>query len=210
VSEPDEGQSDALNKGFSRATGEIYGWMNSDDLYMPGAFKRVASAFAMNPRKRIVHGDWLTIDGDDGLIGREYSLDFSLNQLKYEGFHLVSQALFWRREVHQRFAGFDSRLHYNMDYQMFLEFGINEGVSAFLRIPVVLGSFRRHANQKTLGFTDRVLNEHRFMAERYRYNDKYRAIGKAKRLLYRIRRAYWYVKRGGIRYFLSKLVAGWK
>src|ERR1700687_1276429 len=65
VTEPDEGQSDALNKGFSHATGEIYGWLNSDDLYMPGAFKHVADAFAMNPRKRIVHGDWLTIDGDD-------------------------------------------------------------------------------------------------------------------------------------------------
>jgi glycosyltransferase involved in cell wall biosynthesis len=210
VSERDAGQSDALNKGFRRATGDIYGWLNSDDLYMPGVLKQVARVFAENPLKGIVHGDWLAIDADDDIISHEYSFDFSLNQFKYEGFHIMAQAMFWRSDVHSRFGGFEAGLYNTMDYQMILEFGINEGVSAFLRMPMTLGCFRRHPDQKTLGFTDRVRNEHQLMAGRYGYLDKYEMAGKAKRILYRFRRAYWYLKRGGVPYFLDKLVVGQK
>lgn len=210
VSEPDGGQSDALNKGFRHATGEIFGWLNSDDLYLPGAFAQAARAFAENPLKRIVHGDWLAIDAEDDIIAHEYSFDFSLNQFKYEGFHINAQAMFWKRDVHSRFSGFDAGLYNTMDYQMILEFGINEGVSAFSRVSKALGCFRRHPDQKTVGFTDRVLNEHRLIADRYGYRDKYRMAGKAKRFLFRFRRAYWYLRRGGFPYFLERLVVGQK
>lgn len=208
VSEPDHGQSDALNKGFAQATGDIFGWLNSDDLYMPGAFERAATAFSKHPDKGIVHGDWLSIDTNDRAIAHEYAFDFSLNQFKYEGFHLNAQAMFWRRDVHRRFAGFDLRLHRTMDYQMIVAFGINEGNAAFLRVPEAMGCFRRHEDQKTTGVSDAVLNEHHLIAHRYCYEDKYRPIGSAKRLLYRFRRAYWYLKRGGIPYSLGKLLAG--
>jgi glycosyltransferase involved in cell wall biosynthesis len=207
VSEPDDGQSDALNKGFRRAGGDIYGWLNSDDLYMPGAFTHAVNALAMNRHKSIVHGDWLAIDRLGRTIAREYSFDFSLNQFKYEGFHLNAQAMFWRRGVHERFGGFEPLLYNTMDYQMIMEFGINEGGCAFLRIPQILGCFRRHENQKTIGFTARVLDEHQLMSVRYSYTDKYRPIGSAKRMLYRCRRAYWYFKRGGFPYFMEKLSA---
>ena len=90
-----------------------------------------AAAFAESPAKGVVHGDYLFIDSDDRTIGYQYGFDFNLNQFKYEGYHIWSQAMFWRREVHERFGGFDPRLHKTMDYQMILEFGINEGKSAF-------------------------------------------------------------------------------
>jgi glycosyltransferase involved in cell wall biosynthesis len=205
ISEPDKGQSDALNKGFARATGDIYGWLNSDDLYTPVALHRAVAAFLANPGTKIVHGDWMTIDSDDRTIEREYSFDFNLNHFKYEGFVLNAQATFWRPEVHRRFGGFDQSLHNTMDYQMLLAFGINEGNAAFLRIPDILGCFRRHEDQKTGGAGPRVANEHRLMAQRYGYADKYLALGRVKYGYYRLRRGYWYFKRGGAGYFLQKL-----
>jgi glycosyltransferase involved in cell wall biosynthesis len=205
ISEPDKGQSDALNRGFARASGEIYGWLNSDDLYMPMALHRVAEALLRNSGKSIVYGDWLTIDANDRVFEHEFAFDFNLNQFKYEGFHINAQAAFWRRDVHRRFGGFDPDLHRTMDYQMLLAFGINEGETAFLRIPEALGCFRRHEDQKTQGFGAQVADEHRRLAERYGYADKYAAKGAARRSTYRLRRAWWYLRRGGLGYVLKKL-----
>jgi glycosyltransferase involved in cell wall biosynthesis len=205
VSEKDNGQSDALNKGFARATGDFYGWLNSDDLYAPGAFHKAASAFRQNPKKKVVFGDWLSIDESDSVLDLNHAFDFSLNHFKYEGFHLNSQSMFWRAEVHQRFGGFDVDLYNTMDYQMILEFGINEGDEAFLRLPDVFGAFRRYAGQKTSGFTARVLAEHKSLAQHYRYTDKYELLGNLKRKIFRVRRASWYLKRGGFSLLAARL-----
>jgi glycosyltransferase involved in cell wall biosynthesis len=208
VSEPDRGQSQALNKGFAHASGDIFGWLNSDDLYLPGTFCYVAEVFAKYPAKRIVHGDYLTIDVEDKIISREYAFDFSLNQFKFEGFHLNAQAMFWRRCVHESFGEFDEHLYNTMDYEMILRFGISEGEKSFLRVPVPLSCFRRHSAQKTRGFTQRVIDEHRLMAKKHGYTVKYSTLGTAIRLLYRFRRAYWYTKRGGLSYATAKCL-GW-
>ena len=207
VSEKDKGQSDALNKGFLRASGEIYGWLNSDDLYMPGAFKSAVETFAVNQGKKVVFGDWLSIDIHDNLVDLHHAFDFNLNHFKYEGFHLNAQSMFWRSNVHKKFGGFDVSLYNTMDYQMILDFGINIGQEKFLRIPKVLGAFRRYDGQKTGGFTPRVLLEHQSMALRYGYMNKYGRLGAWRRLPYRFRRAYWYFKRGGLQNLLSRLTA---
>ena len=206
TSEPDEGQSDALNKGFSRATGDIFGWLNSDDLYMPDVFSRVVETFDIYSEKKIIFGDYLTIDSEENLIDYNFAFDFNLNHFKYEGFHLNSQAMFWRRCVHQKFGNFDKSLHRTMDYQMILSFGINEGEDSFFRLPYVLGCFRRHEEQKTKGMDDYVICEHMAMAAKYNYTDKYLSIGKYKRLIFRFRRAFWYFKRGGVVYLVRQII----
>jgi glycosyltransferase involved in cell wall biosynthesis len=208
VSEKDHGQSEALNKGFALATGDVFGWLNSDDLYLPNSFEIVRSKFHDNPQKLIVHGDWLSIDRDDRVIEREYAFDFNLDHFKYEGFHLNSQAMFWRREVHRRFGKYDINLHRTMDYQMIVAFGVNEGNSAFLRVDDELACFRRHDEQKTKGESGSnnvVLEEHHSIAQQYGYVDKYSWRGRLKRIFYRFRRAYWYYKRGGLAYLISKV-----
>ena len=206
ISEKDQGQSDALNKGFKYCTGEVYGFLNSDDLYTPNAFKYALSALNDNPNKKIVFGDYLTIDKKDLLIDYNHSFDFNLNHFKYEGFHLSATAMFWRSEVHRRFSGFDNKLYYTMDYQLILEFGINEGEKSYKRVPKVLAGFRRYKGQKTTGNMDPgVIEEHKLMAERYEYLDKYTFIGKIKRFYFRIRRAWWYIKRGGVSNLISRL-----
>jgi glycosyltransferase involved in cell wall biosynthesis len=200
----DEGQSDALNKGFAHATGEIYGWLNSDDLYLPGAFFRAMEAFRIEASARVVFGDWWEIDGEDRVVSVNYAFDFNLGHFIHEGFHLNSQAMFWRREAHQRFGKFDVALHRTMDYDLILRLGLAEGQAAFRRIPHPLACFRRHAQQKTQGFDRAVQEEHRRIAAQNKVGIKYSQLGKALRLAYRFRRAYWYVKRGGLEHFLTQ------
>ncbi len=205
ISEPDLGQSDALNKGFRYCTGDIYGWLNSDDIYLPNAFKYAVSAFGENQNKKIIFGDFLSTDENDNILDYNHAFDFSLNHFKYEGFHLNAQAMFWRSGVHDNFSGFDVSLFQTMDYQMIIEFGINEGQNHFHRIPYALGCFRRYLGQKTGGNPGRALGEHQKIATKYDIEDKFQLMGKAKRLLYRIRRAWWYYKRGGISNLIFRL-----
>jgi glycosyltransferase involved in cell wall biosynthesis len=197
ISEKDHGQSDALNKGFSYATGDIYGWLNSDDLYLPGAFMLAKDFFSKNKEKKIIFGDWLSIDENDKVIDLNHAFDFNLNHFKYEGFHLNSQAMFWRSSVYKEFSGFDVSLHNTMDYQMIVEFGLSQGQNTFFRIPHILGAFRRYQGQKTLDMNSHVLAEHKVIAEKYGYSDKYELIGNLKRFYFRLRRCLWYFKRGG-------------
>ncbi len=205
ISEKDQGQSDALNKGFKHCTGEIYGWLNSDDIYLPNAFKNATSALEQNVDKKIVFGDWLSINSQDNIIDYNHAFDFNLNHFKYEGFHLNAQSMFWRNNVHNIFSGFQINLYNCMDYQMILEFGINEGERSFIRIPKALGAFRRYKGQKSEGIIPNVLKEQKLISEKYQYQDKYKFIGKVKRIYFRLRRAFWYYKRGSIVNLINRL-----
>jgi glycosyltransferase involved in cell wall biosynthesis len=206
ISEKDQGQSDALNKGFKYCTGSIYGFLNSDDVYLPDAFKCSSLVLEKNLDKKVVFGDWLSLDKKDVIIDYNYAFDFNLNHFKYEGFHLSATSMFWRSEVHKRFSGFDNNLYYTMDYQLILEFGINEGERSFKRVSKALAGFRRYKGQKTESNIDQgVIKEHKLMADKYGYSDKYKFIGKLKRFYFRIRRAWWYILRGGISNLTSRL-----
>ena len=205
ISEKDQGQSDALNKGFKYCTGEIYGWLNSDDIYLPDAFKNAASVLKKNLNKKIVFGDWLSLDASDNIIDYNHAFNFNLNHFKYEGFHLNAQSMFWKAEVHKRFSGFNVSLYNTMDYQMIIEFGINEGQKSFITTLFPMGCFRRYEGQKTSGTTPRVIKEQKLISELYGYEDKYRFIGKIKRLYFRIRRTFWYIKRGGLTNLIYRL-----
>lgn len=203
ISEPDKGQAHALNKGFERATGDIFGWLNSDDLYMPGVFYTSCNYFNEKQNIHIVFGDYFTIDSDNKIICKEYAFDFNVQHFIYEGFHLNAQSIFWLKEVHYRFGSFNENLHRTMDYDMILRLGLLKE-NKFLRIPFTIGCFRRHDAQKTQGFDDLVKNEHYLIAKENKCELKHTIFGKILRFAFRFRRAYWYLKRGGISYLFSK------
>ena len=205
VSEPDKGQSDALNKGFKIANGDIYGWLNSDDLYLEDVFYSAVRAFQNNDSKSIVFGDWLSINEKDNILDHHFAFNFNLNHFKYEGFHLNAQSMFWLKGVHERFSGFEVNLYNTMDYQMILEFGINEGYTSFLRVSQSFGAFRRYHGQKTAGMTDKVIKEHIYIAKKYHYEDKYTNFGIIKRVYFRFRRSFWYWRRGGFKELNKRL-----
>jgi len=203
-SAPDRGQSDALNHGFAAVTGDIFGWLNSDDLYLPNAFEYAISAFSENPDAKVIFGDWWEIDSNDEVISINLAFDFNLHHFVYEGFHLNAQAMFWRREAHDRFGNFDIGLHRTMDYDLIVRLGVASGQDAFKRIPHPLGCFRRHPDQKTVGFDRIVFDEHLQIASKTGFSDKFHFIGRIYWFVYRCRRVYWYIKRGGFSYFLDR------
>ena len=204
-SERDAGQSDALNKGFRVATGEIFGWLNSDDTYCPGAFEFAARVFHDHPNVQVVYGDWYTTRLDHRIDIRYFGLPYSRRQMITEGVFCNAQAMFWRRELHERFGEFDLRLHYTMDYDLILRFTGLAGPGAFFRTRRPLGCFRVYQGQKTETIGGPVAVEHRLIAEKLGTTWRYGLGGRLARLFYRVKRVRDYYACGGKSYVMWKL-----
>lgn len=205
-SEPDRGQSDALNKGFRLADGDIFGWLNSDDLYLPEAFASVAAIFAARPEVEVVYGDYFTIDAEDRIVEHFHALRYSRNRLITEGFFCHAQAMFWRRSLHERVGEIDEELHYAMDYDLMLRMTAAAPNShAFHRHGRPLGCFRVYPGQKTGTVSEQVTSEGLRIAARSGISWKYAPIGRALRLYYRLTRVAEHVASGRSDYLLGRL-----
>jgi glycosyltransferase involved in cell wall biosynthesis len=148
VSEKDRGQADAVNKGLARATGEIIGWLNSDDIFYPGAIAAAADFLARRPDIDVVYGNGNHIDECDGIIEPYPTEDWDFERLKERCF-LCQPAVFFRRRVVERFGPLGVQWHYALDYEYWLRLG--KGGARFARIGGVLAGSRLHAETKTLG-----------------------------------------------------------
>jgi FkbM family methyltransferase len=165
VSEPDEGQADAINRGFSRTGGEIMGWLNSDDVLLPGALAAVARHFAKHPETDLVYGHRAMIDENDRQVGAWIvppHEDWPLDLADY----VPQETMFWRRGLWERVGGrLDPTYEYALDWELLLRF--KDAGARMVRLPYVMGGFRLHVDQKTtalisVGMTD----TDRLMAER--------------------------------------------
>lgn len=142
-SEADRGQTDAINKALRLAKGDITGWLNSDDVYLPGTIDRVLRMFRRHPEIDVIHGDRLMIDEHDGVIGWASAGPFAPHQWGYD---INSETAFWRRE---KTAGleFDASLRFAMDLEWFSRL-YHRGLHVQYW-PVFLGAFRCYANNKS-------------------------------------------------------------
>jgi glycosyltransferase involved in cell wall biosynthesis len=107
IFEPDQGAADGLNKGFEHASGDIFGFLNSDDVLLPGAMRSVARAFAENPDYDIVMGNGFTIDAQGKRIRRIRAAGFTLHRYFYGGATWLQQATFFRRRAFEAAGGFN-------------------------------------------------------------------------------------------------------
>jgi glycosyltransferase involved in cell wall biosynthesis len=119
TSEPDDGQSDAINKGFRRATGDIVAWLNADDVYYPGVIRRVAQVFEDRPEVQAVYGKgtFLTRDGTF-LTEFPHNQSFDAERLLNGFAFLLQPTVFWRKSVLDEVGDLDLDLHYGMDYDL--------------------------------------------------------------------------------------------
>jgi glycosyltransferase involved in cell wall biosynthesis len=116
ASEPDGGQSDAINKGFARATGEVLGWLNSDDLYEPGTLEFVARFLASRPECELVYGNGWYVDERGRKTHRcDWVRSFSRRRLLTVNF-ILQPAAFWRRRLWERTGPLDVACHWTMDW----------------------------------------------------------------------------------------------
>jgi len=210
TSRPDRGQSDALNKGFARATGDIFAWQNADDLYCPGAFSAVKEAFHRNPSAGIVFGDWVLVNEADQPIELNYALPVRWPRFSYENMKVYNQAIFWRREIHLRFGLFDEKLRRLMDNDMIIRMIRNEGIAGFMRLPIFLGAFRRQGQQKTnLDSMDEIrIEEESYLETKHRFAPRSSLRGGYSRISFRVFQFYHMFRRGGLLYALNKTRSG--
>lgn len=147
VSEKDNGQTDALIKGFAHATGDVMGWLNSDDKLVPGALVTVSAFLSSRPDVEVVYGDmdWVSVDGTERLK-RQKEIGFSLPLLLWDYNYIPQPSTFWRRSAWQKVSGLNPERNCAMDCDLWFQF-IKAGC-VFAHIPQVLSVMRRYPDQK--------------------------------------------------------------
>lgn len=156
VSEKDSGQSNAINKGFSRATGDIINWLNSDDQLMPGALHTIAKYFQQNPDAIIVHGRIEYF----GETKKYYSQNIPKKDLatRYVSHICMPQpACFYRKQLLDEQGLLDESLHFSMDTDLFVRAGL---YYSLVQAEDVFARFRLHAASKSVSsFNKRLLQD---------------------------------------------------
>jgi glycosyltransferase involved in cell wall biosynthesis len=152
VSEKDQGHADALNKGFSHATGEILAWLNSDDLYYPNAVAEAVSVLQQHPGVGMVYGDAQLIDDAGAVVGQFASRQTDYRRLLRGSVHIPQATTFFRTGLWRRVGPLDLSLFFSFDYDLWVKLA---KVSQLLYVPKRWAQFRIHEAGKTIVNDDR-------------------------------------------------------
>ena len=153
-SEPDRGQTHALNRGFAYATGDILAYLNSDDILLPGALHYVASFFQDRPDIDVIYSHRVMIDEEGHEVGRWILPRHNDRALQYADY-VPQETMFWRRDIFQKIGGqFDESFQFAMDWDLILRF--RAAGARFARVPRLLGAFRVHSAQKSQAVIEEI------------------------------------------------------
>ncbi len=148
ISELDDGQSAAVNKGWHMARGDILGWLNADDVYLPGALNIISKYFQQHPDVDIIYGDCDYMDESGQILDvyPTHPYDYA-NLVRFAINYIPQPATFIRRQVVESVGFLDETLHYVMDYDYWLRAGLRHNIAY---IPVKLAKMRVHDNSKSI------------------------------------------------------------
>ncbi|TVX97071.1 glycosyltransferase family 2 protein [Cohnella terricola] len=155
ISENDEGQADAVNKGISMARGEVIGWLNSDDTYLPGAISKVANEFNLNSGIDMVYGEGYHISEHGDILDRYPTEKYDWEKLAQTCF-ICQPTAFIRKNVIENLGGLNKNLQLCMDYDLWIRIGQTYEIKY---ISEYLATSRLYESNKTLSRTDEVYSE---------------------------------------------------
>jgi glycosyltransferase involved in cell wall biosynthesis len=147
VSERDGGQADAVAKGFARATGAVFGFLNSDDLLAPGALAEVASQFQRNPNLGIVLGAGGMVDARGRFLHGVYPMGWGVAELLSFESRFTQPAVFFSRSAYEQAGGMDAQFRFALDLDLFVRIAATDTPHVITRTP--LAYTRLHPDTKT-------------------------------------------------------------
>lgn len=163
-SRKDDGQAAAIAAGFAMATGDVYCWLNSDDVFLPGALHTVGELFARHPRVDFIYGNRIVIDRNGVEIDRHIWPRFLTRAHWAVGQPLAQECCFWRAELYREVGGIDPSRFFIMDYDLFFRMW---RAGRFLKTPAFLGCLRVHEETKNAKHADIWRRELAEARERY-------------------------------------------
>ncbi|MFC2149573.1 glycosyltransferase family 2 protein [Candidatus Auribacterota bacterium] len=204
ITEKDNGQSEALNKGFEQATGKIYAYLNSDDILFPGVLDKISNEFIRNKDTDVLYGNKSLISPEGAIISERRMTRWitGISEAGFfsrKGYWVYMDAAFWRRDAHVKTAGFDASLHNTMDVDLFLQLIEQKARFRFLREYFI--GFRVHGQSKTEQFGDMInpAETKKLFEKYYPYKEP---MSPARVLLLRLFRVFLYILQGDGLYLL--------
>ena len=165
ISEKDRGQSHAINKGFRMARGSILAWLNSDDVYLPGAIRKGVEGFSLDPAPGAVYGEGYLIDREGKVTCRfPHTIPVNLWRLTYVSDYILQQSVYFRKDVLDEVGYLDEDLHYSMDWEILIRIGKKHPLGY---IPEYMGCLREYAEAKSSSGGARRVREIRDMLRRH-------------------------------------------
>ncbi len=146
VSEKDAGAADAIAKGFTKGTGDIFAYLNSDDVYVPGALQTIG-ALMSDPAIDVAFGNMYWMDAEGTKIGERRQTPFTRMGYLYGGSDLMQPATFWTKAVYLRSGGIDPSYRFTFDTDLFFRFALTG--ARFEHVNKFLASFRIHPQSKS-------------------------------------------------------------
>ena len=157
VSEPDKGQTEAINKGFARASGDVLAWLNWDDPYEPAPVSQAVKRLQQDPEVGLVYGEANFIDEHGRKIGQFPAAQTNYERLRRGYVHVPQQAAFWRADLWRQVGPLDEDLYFAMDYDLWLRLAKIARVQYYPN--QVWANFRLHGDSKTIAEDDRCWSE---------------------------------------------------
>jgi glycosyltransferase involved in cell wall biosynthesis len=186
VSEKDKGQTDAINKGFSHAHGEVLAWLNSDDTYNPGTVSAAVKVLEMNPTHGLVYGDANFIDENGNTLGSFPAAQTDLQRLRRGYVHIPQQSAFFRTDLWKKVGPLDPSFYFAMDYDLWVRIAT---IAPILYTHQLWANFRLHSQGKTVLADDRCWPE--MLRVHFRFGGSWFSILPAKYLLRKMIAALW-------------------
>ncbi len=165
VSEKDKGQPDAIARGFARATGDYLAWLNSDDLYLPGALSKIRAALEAHPNWDVITGNHTRIDQASRLISCHRVTAESRAAALRGVFHASQPTVFFRRALYEKVGGINADLHLVLDTELF--YRMLEAGAVWGHVPAYLTAFRLHDRSKGIGTYQKYATEYAFLDRHY-------------------------------------------